>query len=151
MRYLHFGSVRGDLQEGHFYDSRCPFPVFQRTKSGFLFFFGFPNPHFQAFRAQNRGFCALFAFGTAVFGVFEHKIGVFVRFGASRPPFSGISSTKVGFLCAIGLWNRVAATALSLFMVPALGVSPLPWMLMKAICHYSKLLLSRKPEFDGRW
>ena len=31
-----------------------------------------------ASRAQNRGFCALFGFGTRVFGLFEHKIGVFV-------------------------------------------------------------------------
>ena len=81
----------------------------------------------------------------------EHKIGVFVRFWGLEPSFSGFSSTIMVFLCAFRLWNRVAATALSLFMVPALGGSPLPWMLMKAICHYSKLLLSRKPEFDWRW
>ena len=31
-----------------------------------------------AFRAQNRGFCALFGFGTPIFGRFEHKIGIFV-------------------------------------------------------------------------
>ena len=50
MRYLHFGSVRGDLQEGHVYDkrlcgcaSRCqlplfpvPIPILSSTKSGFL-------------------------------------------------------------------------------------------------------------------
>ena len=30
----------------------------------------------------------------------EHKIGVFVRFCPSEPPFSGVSSTKSGFLCA---------------------------------------------------
>ena len=151
MRYLHFGSVRGDLQEGHFYDSRCPFPVFQSTKSGFLFFFGLPNPHFQAFRAQNRGFCALFAFGTAVFRFFEHKIGIFVRYSTLEPRFSGFSSTIVGFFCAFGLRNWVAATVLCLFMVPAQVVSPLPWMLMKAICHYSKLLLSLKLEFAEIW
>ena len=54
-------------------------------------------------RAQNRGFCALFAFGTPIFGHFEHKIGVFVRFCPSEPLFSGISSTKSGFLCAFCL------------------------------------------------
>ena len=48
------------------------------TKSGFLCFFGLRNPRFRAFRAQNRGFCALFGFGTLVFGLFEHKIEVFV-------------------------------------------------------------------------
>ena len=43
MRYLHFGSVRGDLQEGNVYGkrrcgyaSRCQFPLFPSTKSGFL-------------------------------------------------------------------------------------------------------------------
>ena len=30
-------------------------------------------------RAQNRGFCAFLAFGTTIFGRFEHKIGLFVR------------------------------------------------------------------------
>ena len=58
-----------------------------------------------SFRAQNRGFCALFAFGTPIFGHFEHKIGVFVRFCPSEPLFSGISSTKSGFLCAFCLRN----------------------------------------------
>ena len=56
-------------------------------------------------RAQNRGFCALFAFGTPIFGHFEHKIGVFVRFCPSEPLFSGISSTKSRFLCAFALRN----------------------------------------------
>ena len=48
------------------------------TKSRFLCFFGLLNPHFQAFRAQNWGFCALLPFGTTVFGPSEHKIRVFV-------------------------------------------------------------------------
>ena len=43
--------------------------------------------HFRAFRAQNRGFCAFLAFGTPVFGRFEHKIEVFVRFCRPEPPF----------------------------------------------------------------
>ena len=33
-----------------------------------------------ASRARNRHFCALLPFGTPIFGLFEHKIGVFVRF-----------------------------------------------------------------------
>ena len=45
------------------------------------------------------------AFGAPVFRVFEHKIGVFVRFLPSGPSFSGISSTKSGFLCFFGLRN----------------------------------------------
>ena len=36
---------------------------------------------------------------------FEHKIEVFVRFWGLEPPFSGISSTKSGFLCAFALRN----------------------------------------------
>ena len=36
MRYLYFGSVRGDLQEGHDYASWCQSPLFPSTKSAFL-------------------------------------------------------------------------------------------------------------------
>ena len=52
---------------------------------------------------QNRGFCALFAFATPVFGHFEHKIGIFVRFWGLEALFSGILSTKSRFLCAFRL------------------------------------------------
>ena len=107
MRYLYFGRLRGDLQEGHVYDkrlcgyaSRCQFPLFPSTKSGFLCAFRLRNPHFRAFRAQNRGYCAFLAFATLVFGLFEHKIEVFVRFRPPEPSFLGISSTKSGFLCS---------------------------------------------------
>ena len=34
----------------------------------------------SASRAQNRGFCAFLAFRTLVFGLSEHRIGIFVRF-----------------------------------------------------------------------
>ena len=64
-----------------------------------------PDANFLSSRAQNQGFCALLAFGTPVFRHFEHKIGVFVLFLPSGPPFSGISSTKSGFLCAFSLRN----------------------------------------------
>ena len=81
----------GDLQEGYFalpdanfLSSWCQFPFS---------------------RAQNRGFCAFLASETPVFGHFEHKIGVFVLFRASEPPFSGISSTKSRFLCFFALRN----------------------------------------------
>ena len=56
-------------------------------------------------RAQNRGFCAFFAFGTLVFEHFEHKIEGFVLFLPSEPPFLGISSTKSRFLCFFSLRN----------------------------------------------
>ena len=36
----------------------------------------------------------------------EHKIGIFVRFLASGPPFSGLSSTKSRFLCQNGRFFR---------------------------------------------
>ena len=52
-------------------------------------------------RAQNRGFCAFLASVTPIFGRFEHKIEVFVRFCPSEPLFSGVSSTKSGFLCSM--------------------------------------------------
>ena len=79
MRCLHFGGVRGDLQEGNGCASRC---------------------QSLYFRAHKRHFCALLPFGTLVFGHFEHKIEVFVLFWPSGPSFSGVSSTKSGFLCS---------------------------------------------------
>ena len=84
---------------------RMSFSVFPSTKSGFLCYFALRNPRFRAFRAQNLGFCAFLAFGTPVLGHFEHKIGVFVLFWLSEPLFSGISSTKLRFLCAFALRN----------------------------------------------
>ena len=107
------------MQEGNGYDKRLrgyafryqfppfqvPIPILPSTKSGFLCFFCLWNPRFQGFRAQNRHFCALFAFGAPILGHFEHKIGVFVLFLPSEPPFSGVSSTKSRFLCAFALRN----------------------------------------------
>ena len=61
-----------------------------------------PDAYSLSSRAQNRGFCAFLGFETPVFRRFEHKIEVFVRFCPSRPPFSGVSSTKSAFLCAFG-------------------------------------------------
>ena len=66
IRHLHFWSVRGDLQEGHGCASRCQFLLFlcrstffPSTKSRYLCAFSLRDPRFRAFRAQNRGFCAL--------------------------------------------------------------------------------------------
>ena len=93
IRHLYFRSLRGDLQEGHGCASRCQFllflcrsPFFPSTKSRFLCAFCLRNPRFRAFRAQNRGFCALLPSETPVFGRFEHKIEVFVRFCLPTPP-----------------------------------------------------------------
>ena len=63
-----------------FWGLEALFSGFSSTKSRFLCAFGVQNPRFQAFRAQNRGFCALLGFGSPDFKRFEHKIGVFVRF-----------------------------------------------------------------------
>ena len=81
MRYLHFRNARGDLQEGHF---------------------TLPDATCLSFRAQNRHFCALLTFGTLVFGLFEHKIEVFVLFWPPEPLFLGLSSTKSRYSCAFG-------------------------------------------------
>ena len=79
-----------------------PIPILSSTKSAFLCAFGVWNPRFRVFRAQNRGFCAFLTFGTPVFGRFEHKKGIFVRFWGLEPSFSGFSSTKSAFLCSRG-------------------------------------------------
>ena len=79
--------------------------AFSSTKLGFLCFVWLRNLRFWPIRAQNRHFCALFAFGTPIFGHFEHKIGIYVLFLASQPPFLAYSSTKSEFLCAFCLRN----------------------------------------------
>ena len=83
-----------------FLPSEPPFWGISSTKSRFLCAFCLRNPRFGAFRAQNRGFCALLPSETPIFRHFEHKIGLFVRFCPPKPPLSGISSTKSGFLCS---------------------------------------------------
>ena len=128
IRYLHFWSVRGDLQEGHDYGKRlggydkllhdyasrwqflsslCQFLpsrslplVLPSTKSRFLCAFCLRDPHFRAFQAQKSTFCTILPSRTPDFRLFEHKIEVFVRFWPSEPPFSGFPSTKLAFLCS---------------------------------------------------
>ena len=92
--------------------SRCqlpfalvPIPFFPSTKSRFLCALRLWSPRFHAFRAQNRGFCALLPARTLDFRRFEHKIGIFVRFWGLEALFSGVSSTKSRFLCALRLWS----------------------------------------------
>ena len=86
-----------------FQASEPPFSGFSSTKSRFLCAFRLRSPRFRTFRAQNRGFCALLGSGSPVFGLFEHKIEVFVRFWGLEALFSGFSSTKSRFLCAFRL------------------------------------------------
>ena len=71
-----------------FWGLEPPFSGVSSTKSRFLCAFGVWNPRFRVFRAQNRGFCAFLTFGTPVFGRFEHKKGIFVRFWGLEPSFS---------------------------------------------------------------
>ena len=35
----------------------------------------------------------------------EHKYGIFVRFYPSKPPFSGVPSTKMAFMCQNGQFS----------------------------------------------
>ena len=73
-----------------FYPSEPQFSGFPSTKSRFLCFFGLRNPCFQAFRAQNRGFCVRMGSFSQVLGLPEHKIGFFVRLRTHRQPGAGI-------------------------------------------------------------
>ena len=59
-----------------------------------------PDANFLSSRAQNRHFCVRNGDISLVLAPSEHKIEVFVRFCPPKPSFSGISSTKSGFLCA---------------------------------------------------
>ena len=54
----------------------CRKPTFTISVSAVML----PDVNFLSSRAQNRGFCAFLPFETLVFGRFEHKIEVFVRF-----------------------------------------------------------------------
>ena len=86
-----------------------PEPLFSgisSTKSRFLCAFAFRNPHFRASRAQNRGFCALFAFETPIFGTFEHIICIFVL-GVAPAAMSQITLGRCQH------WGEAAAEALN--------------------------------------
>ena len=112
IRYLNFWSVRGDLQEGHSYGKRLSgydkllhdYASRWQFLSSLCQFLPSRSP-LTSSRAQNWHFCALFAFGTPIFGHFEHKIEVFVRFWGLEPSLLGISSTKIDFLYYFALRN----------------------------------------------
>ena len=93
IRYLYFRGVRGDLQEGNGCASRCqlplfpvPIPVFPSTKSAFLCAFGLRNPHFRAFRAQNRGFCVRMGDFSEILGCFDTKSAFLCSWMAAASP-----------------------------------------------------------------
>ena len=83
-----------------------PFSAFPSTKSRFLCQKGQFSPGFTPFRAQNRHFCALLAFRTLIFGLFEHKIGFFVSKWAIFPRF-WVVLTQNRHFCARGWLPRV--------------------------------------------
>ena len=58
IRYLCFESVRGELQEGHFYASRCHFPLFPSTKMQILCSGGAKTWEKLTKSAQKCRFCA---------------------------------------------------------------------------------------------
>ena len=76
------------------------------TKSAFLCAFRLRDPHFRAFRAQNRHFCVRMGSFSQVFGPSEHKIGIFVL-GVAPAALSQM--TLVQFY----RWGDAAAEALN--------------------------------------
>ena len=58
-----------------FLPSKPSISGFSSTKSWFLCAFDLQNPHFQAFRAQNRHFCVRMGDFSEIFGRFDTKMG----------------------------------------------------------------------------
>ena len=69
----------------------------------FLRAFELPDGTFWAFRAQNRTFCALLPFPTALFSPSERKTALFARLGAPGEHYSSLPTAKLAFLRAWGL------------------------------------------------
>ena len=89
MRYLHFRSVRGDLQEGNGCASRCQFPLFPSTKSGFLCSFGLLDPPFSGISSTKSGFlCA--CYGNT--GLWKQKSAQIFCFCALLIYYSGVTT-----------------------------------------------------------
>ena len=85
--------MRGDLQEGHSYASRCQFPVRPSTKLPFLCAFWLRSPYFRVFQAQKGHFCVRKGNFSRVLPPPEHKIEVFVL-GLLLSPASGRAIKK---------------------------------------------------------
>ena len=67
-----------------FWGPEPPFLGFSSTKSAFLCAFGLRNPHFRAFRAQNRGFCVRMGDFSEILGCFDTKSGFLCSGGPYR-------------------------------------------------------------------
>ena len=97
-----------------------PIPILSSTKSAFLCAFALRNPHFRAFQAQNRGFCALLPFETPVFGLFEHKIGVFVL-GLLLSAASGRVIADIFEILHGGGWHKAPLAGKASVMIGWIG------------------------------
>ena len=107
MRCLHFESLRGELQEGHFYASRCQFPVCSSTKMAILCSGSPKMGGSEGKSAQKPRFCARNARKWGFRRQKAHKNLDFVlempENGGSRPQ----KRTKTLILCSEGRKMRV--------------------------------------------
>ena len=72
-----------------FVSERAIFPRFYpltSTKSAFLCAFTLRNPHFRAFRAQNRGFCVKMGDFSEILGCFDTKSAFLCSWMAAASP-----------------------------------------------------------------
>ena len=83
---------------------------------GFCAFLAFRTPVFGLSEHKIGIFVLFWPSGPPIFGHFEHKIEVFVLFCPPEPPFSGFSSTKTGFLCAVLRGGEGGGVKLSYFV-----------------------------------
>ena len=70
------------------------------TKSAFLCAFTLQNPHFLAFRAQNRGFCVRMGDFSEILGRFDTKSAFLCAFCLRNPHFQAFRAQKWDF-CAL--------------------------------------------------
>ena len=107
MRYLYFGSVRGDLQEGHFYASRCHLSLCSSTKMPFLCSKSPKTMVLKGKSAQKPRFCARKARKRGLRTPKAHKNPDFVLEMPENGGSEGKKSTKTHFLCSGGRdWHR---------------------------------------------
>ena len=100
MRYLHFGSVLGDLQEGYFFASRCHLSRCSSTKMPILCpkspKMGDSNPK----SAQKPRFCARNARKRWFLSPKKHKNPDFVLEKPENEGFKPQKRTKTSILCS---------------------------------------------------
>ena len=142
IRCLRFEGVRGDLQEGHSYASRCQFPVRPSTKLPFLCAFALRNPYFRVFQAQKGLFCVRKGNFFQVLSPPEHKIEVFVL-GLLLSLASGraikkrvTSKSPNGLFSYPPLWIGICSGALESINSAKLEIAPV------YVINYSVLVLN---------